>query len=155
MGCKITDFDITGPARNTRHRVVAATAKYKNADDLSGFVFWIDGKFAGFAFSEAGIEDALAEKPIRVIGYTSYGNVRGCCGHRHRSREAAMGCIARDEAGCAKQGGYSDRKPVVIGHDAYLYYGDDAGNELDMVWPAESKSNGAVRFGRGVPGGVF
>ena len=44
--------------------------------------------------------------------YTTIGRVRGCCGHQHRSIEAAQRCVNRDQAGCAKQGGYSDRSVV-------------------------------------------
>ena len=41
--------------------------------------------------------------------WTTIGDVRGCCGHEHRSRDAAETCLRRDQRGCAAQGGYSDR----------------------------------------------
>ena len=41
--------------------------------------------------------------------YTTEGSVRGSCGHRHRTLDAARACLRRDENGCASQGGYSDR----------------------------------------------
>ena len=41
--------------------------------------------------------------------YTTKGSVRGCCGHKHRTIGAAHSCIERDQKGCEKQGGYSDR----------------------------------------------
>ena len=44
--------------------------------------------------------------------YTTQGNVRGCCEHKHRTIEAAKRCIDRDHAGCVRQGGYSDRTVV-------------------------------------------
>lgn len=44
--------------------------------------------------------------------YTTQGSVRGCCGHQHRTIEAAQRCAARDHAGCKSQGGYSDRSVV-------------------------------------------
>lgn len=44
--------------------------------------------------------------------YTTIGSVRGCCGHRHRSAEAAERCLDRDRARCAEHGGYSDRTVV-------------------------------------------
>ena len=44
--------------------------------------------------------------------YTTMGSVRGCCGHKHRTIEAAKRCIDRDHAGCVRQGGYSDRTVV-------------------------------------------
>ena len=54
--------------------------------------------------------------------YTSSGNVRGDCGHQHRTIAAAAKCSQRDQAGCRSQGGYSDREIV---------RGD--GNPLDEV----------------------
>lgn len=41
--------------------------------------------------------------------YVTDGAVRGACGHRHRTLAGAERCLARDQAGCATQGGYSDR----------------------------------------------
>jgi len=41
--------------------------------------------------------------------YTTRGNVRGCCGHKHRSLETAVRCLRDDQSGCRSQGGYSDR----------------------------------------------
>lgn len=42
--------------------------------------------------------------------YTTWGSVRGDCGHVHGTREAAQRCLERDRRGCAEQGGYSDRE---------------------------------------------
>ena len=55
--------------------------------------------------------------------YTTYGRVRGGCGHRHTTRQAAERCRRRDASGCSKagRGSYSDRKVVVVGSDGYLY----------------------------------
>lgn len=36
-------------------------------------------------------------------------NVRGNCGHKHRTIDSAEKCCQRDQAGCKSQGGYSDR----------------------------------------------
>lgn len=41
--------------------------------------------------------------------FTTWGPVRGCCGHAHINRDAAERCIEKDHAGCRSQGGYSDR----------------------------------------------
>ena len=41
--------------------------------------------------------------------YTTYGAVRGCCEHAHKTVRAAAECIAHDRVECAKQGGYTDR----------------------------------------------
>ena len=43
------------------------------------------------------------------IRYTTWGSVRGGCGHEHRTLLAAYKCVRRDQRGCAGQGGYSDR----------------------------------------------
>lgn len=44
-----------------------------------------------------------------VVRYTTWGSVRGDCGHLHRTREEAKRCLARDRRSCRAQGGYSDR----------------------------------------------
>jgi hypothetical protein len=44
--------------------------------------------------------------------YTTEGDVRGCCDHKHQSIKAAAACLKRDQEGCARQGGYSDRRIV-------------------------------------------
>jgi len=46
--------------------------------------------------------------------YTTKGPVRGCCGHEHRSIETAFRCLAADQSGCRRQGGYSDRSVVRV-----------------------------------------
>lgn len=50
---------------------------------------------------------------IEGVRWTCAGSVRGCCGITHRTLKAAMACCAKDQQGCAGQGGYSDRKPEV------------------------------------------
>ena len=42
--------------------------------------------------------------------YTTWGSVRGDCGHVHKTAESAEKCIEKDNSGCHKQGGYSDRR---------------------------------------------
>lgn len=54
--------------------------------------------------------------------YTTHGSVRGCCGHRHKTVEAAEACITRDGNGCRRAGGYTDRVVAEIDCDGYLYY---------------------------------
>lgn len=44
--------------------------------------------------------------------YTTEGSVRGSCGHEHRTLDAVLRCLERDQRGCASQGGYSDRRVV-------------------------------------------
>ena len=71
--------------------------------------------------------------------YTTYGPVRGM-GQIRTSREKAMADLADDHAGCATQGGYSDRDIYEIDADGYLI--DENG---EPVWPPHGKSCGAVR----------
>lgn len=49
--------------------------------------------------------------------WTTEGNVRGCCGHHHRSVETAIDCLARDHRGCESVGGYSDRRVIEVDED--------------------------------------
>ena len=44
--------------------------------------------------------------------YFCDGDVRGACGHQHKTVEAAIECLERDRRGCRTQGGYSDRNIV-------------------------------------------
>lgn len=59
--------------------------------------------------------------------YTTDGPVRGNCGHKHRELRTALACLANDQAGCAAQGGYSDRQ-VIYTDDAQarLQDGEDS-----------------------------
>lgn len=60
--------------------------------------------------------------------FTTRGSVRGCCGHKHRTIEAALRCLKSDQSGCASQGGYSDRQliPVEDGQKRELTEGEFA-----------------------------
>lgn len=49
------------------------------------------------------------EEEIEMF-FTTWGSVRGDCGHAHRTIEAAEACRSRDSRGCRSQGGYSDRE---------------------------------------------
>ena len=51
---------------------------------------------------------------MKKLGYTTEGNVRSDCGHTHRTLKTAYECLRKDERGCRKQGGYSDRKVVRV-----------------------------------------
>jgi len=44
--------------------------------------------------------------------YTTRGNIRGCCGHKHRSLDAAIRCVLADQRDCERACGYSDRQAV-------------------------------------------
>ena len=63
--------------------------------------------------------EVVAEKPTRTT-YRCLGDVRGWCGHDHRTLDAAERCCARDAAGIRSAyrstyptRAYSDRRPVV------------------------------------------
>lgn len=60
-------------------------------------------------------ETYTVEPTIRY--YTTDGSVRGECGHRHRTAEAAEACARRDQIGCASVGGYSDRYVYAVMSD--------------------------------------
>lgn len=49
-----------------------------------------------------------------MILYTCKGNVRGSCRIKHRTLRAAIACCRRDQRGCEKVGGYSDREPTRV-----------------------------------------
>lgn len=49
-------------------------------------------------------------------------DVRGTCGHSHRTLVAAKRCLAKDQAGCESQGGYSDR--LVRDQDGVVVFED-------------------------------
>lgn len=52
--------------------------------------------------------------------YTTHGDIRRGCGHKHRTLGAAQECLLHDKRGCAVQGGYSDRVVAEI-HDGHLW----------------------------------
>ena len=53
--------------------------------------------------------------------YTTYGSVRGSCGHKHRTIASAVVCLTKDRKVCRRYGGYSDRRVGV--HDSQDCYG--------------------------------
>lgn len=73
--------------------------------------------------------------------YECVGDVCGRCGHRHRTLSGAARCLARSQAGCAAQGGYSDR--VILRSDGQrMFRADDEGHymdEDDLAWEAEQQ----------------
>lgn len=78
-----------------------------------------------------------------IKGYTTYGDVRGQCGHLHRTRSSARACLNRDQSGCASQGGYSDRDVHAIDMDGYLTHDDG-----DYVRGPGGGTCGGVKFRR-------
>ncbi len=49
--------------------------------------------------------------------YECEGQIRGNCGHRHRTLSGARKCFDRDAYGCKIQGGYSDRDIIEVSDD--------------------------------------
>jgi len=58
--------------------------------------------------------DGTCDPHERTPRYTCDGSVRGSCGVKHGSPEAAGNCTRRDHRGCVRQGGYSDRTLVSL-----------------------------------------
>jgi len=46
--------------------------------------------------------------------WTTQGDVRGGCGHKHRTETTAEKCQGADQRDCKRARGYSDRQVVVI-----------------------------------------
>ena len=80
---------------------------------------------------------------MKAKGFTTYGSVRGCCGHLHKTIAAAETCLQRDQNGCGGQGGYSDREVVEVGEDDRLYR--DAASD-DWIPGSGGRTSGAARF---------
>jgi len=59
--------------------------------------------------------------------YTNIGPIRGSCGHAHKSMNTAVKCLHRDQHGCKKQGGYSDRRIYVATVGDWAILTDDEG----------------------------
>jgi hypothetical protein len=76
--------------------------------------------------------------------YATRGDVRGRCGHWHRTLRAAVQCLDRDYRDCRSQGGSSDR--VIVARDPmYLLerpLNDVEANEAFML---RQDSHGAAR----------
>jgi hypothetical protein len=70
--------------------------------------------------------------------YTTRGSVRGCCGHKHRSIETAQKCVMADEAGCRRQGGYSDRS-VVRSDGEEMTRAEEQELEAFLCWQASHR----------------
>ena len=68
--------------------------------------------------------------------YTTWGSVRGCCGHEHRTEEAAEACASKDQRACARVGGYSDRKVRKIsrGETEGYIVDEGPGKPVDHGW---------------------
>ena len=75
--------------------------------------------------------------------YTTYGKTRGSCGHRHTTFGAAEACRARDQSGCAAQGGYSDRIIAEVRRGRLYLLG---GGADDWIPGPGGRSCGAARL---------
>lgn len=77
-------------------------------------------------------------------GYTTQGNIRGQCGHLHKTAEAAAQCQDRDNVGCRKQGGYSDRYVAIVDSEGLL-------QKYDADYPAGEDEPRYFHSGDGRP----
>ena len=73
--------------------------------------------------------------------YTTYGHIRGQCGHWHQKKYTAWACMMRDWTACTDHGGYSDRNVYAVGPDGYLIHDDGS-----PVWPSHGRGCGAVKI---------
>lgn len=64
--------------------------------------------------------------------FTTWGRVRGCCGHAHLTIGGAIKCLEADQSGCESQGGHSDRK-------------------IRWIWTKKDLDNYDVVYGPGDP----
>lgn len=55
------------------------------------------------------------------MAFTTWGSVRGCCGHEHATHSEASACCSDDARGCKAQGGYSDRQVRIVEGDWRSY----------------------------------
>jgi len=64
-----------------------------------------------------------------MIGFTTVGQTRGCCGHAHRTRASAQACLRRHITALVRAGGgngYDDRQIIEI-RDVMFYQDPDFG----------------------------
>ncbi len=54
----------------------------------------------------------LPKRVTKIRTYRTDGDVRGTCGHKHRSLRTAAKCIHADRVACEGMSGYSDRRVV-------------------------------------------
>ena len=74
----------------------------------------------------------MTQTQTQTTRYTTDGSVRGSCRHHHRSLAAAARCVAADQAGCRRQGGYSDRSVWRVDVEGASYPLTEA--EYEAVW---------------------
>lgn len=84
---------------------------------------------------------------IEHITYSAVGSVRGDCGHRHHTIQAALQCAEKDGKSCRRLGGgaYSDRNSIV------RHYKN---GETKIVQPhhKDAQNCGASRYSRDIDG---
>ncbi len=59
----------------------------------------------------------MTNRRYRRLSFISSGEIRGDCKHRHVLLSGADRCLRRDQSGCHRQGGYSDRRIMAIWGD--------------------------------------
>lgn len=78
--------------------------------------------------------------------YTTYGSVRGQCGHRHTTLDLAVLCLMKDRRDCKTQGGYSDREIMLVGDDGYLYRDMGQDDTAEGNHWVTSSAGGGIKF---------
>ena len=87
---------------------------------------WLEGvslAMTGFEdYDEDDVLDELDDLVEAMPRYTTWGSVRGCCGHAHKTQESAQACASKDHRACRSLGGgaYSDRSVRVIARRSQL-----------------------------------
>lgn len=95
-------------------------AYYFEPDDYEGDVLWSapyrTWRAAADAASLEGLTVETDPTTTAQTRYTTRGDVRGSCGHRHGSIATAHACLERDARGCQRAGAgcYSDRRVVAV-----------------------------------------
>ena len=73
--------------------------------------------------------------------YHTKGSVRGRCSHNHKTIGGALACLAKDQAGCASQGGYSDREVYDSDGNEIPTTTDDDGNLMVDPYPGDGEED--------------
>lgn len=78
---------------------------------------------------------------MKAVYWTTWGEARGTCGHRHQSPEAARRCMERDRRAIRRR--YPDTYPTRAYSDRAVY-----------VMPADAEPAQAPKRGERVPEGA-
>lgn len=94
--------EVTGRGSSVREACEDARRRGREAD--------IKPEYLVEGISDAESEAIDREADEAAPTYTTDGEIRGCCGHSHRTLGGALRCLREDQEGCRRQGGWSDRE---------------------------------------------